>query len=103
MAMYRPLSLFVLIVFATGSIFYFLQGEDAVAQQLAFFAFYAFICVFYLFKSLYYRKHGATFNELFYVFLLPIFPPIFVVVGQLTGINDLYFSDLISASVSLNG
>ena len=72
-------------------------------KQYIFLAVYAFLGVFYLFKSFYYRRHKATFNEIFFVVGLPLLPPIFVILGQYTGINNLFFSDLLSASIIFNG
>lgn len=83
------------------SIFFFLEDNDTLAKQLVFFTVYAFIGIFYLFKSFYYRRHKATFNELFFVVGIPLLPPLFVILGEVTGVNTLYFSDLLSATLVL--
>ncbi|MHA2502938.1 MAG: hypothetical protein ACXAE3_08715 [Candidatus Kariarchaeaceae archaeon] len=90
MVFYRPISLLALVGMSTASIYFFIQDQDILAKQLAFLGLYSFLTLFYFLKSLYYRRHKATFNEIFFVVGIPLIPPLLAIVGQLTEINSLF-------------
>lgn len=103
MPLYRPVSFFALLVMISLSIFFFIEDEDTVGKQLVFFAIYVYIGLFFVLKSVYYFRQGATFNEIFFVVGLPIMPPMFAGLGYFTGVNNLYFSDLFQLTFTLRG
>lgn len=60
-------------------------------------AIFAFLTLFIMIRSIYYLKHNATFNEVFFVLIVPLIPVIVVLTQFLLGIYD-YGSNLISTS-----
>jgi len=54
-----------------------------------FLAIFAFVSFFYIFRSMYYLKHKATFNEFIFVFVLPLIPALVLLAQMLFGINEL--------------
>ena len=56
-------------------------------------AIFAFLTLFIMIRSLYYLRHNATFNEIFFVMIVPLVPVIIVLTQVLLGIYD--YSNLI--------
>lgn len=101
MAFYHKVSIFTAIVLFGVFIFYFIEGKVEEANQFLFFSIYGTITIFVLTRSLYYKKHKATFNELFFVVGLPILPLIFSYLGTSLGANSAYSFSQISVSTSI--
>lgn len=100
---YRNISLLATLVGISVSIFLFIEQRDADAKIVLFFSVYVYFLMFYLLKSLYYRKHKATFNELFFVVGMPLTPLILSTLGGLFKINELRdFSDIFIAHLDVN-
>jgi len=72
------------------SIYYFIENDNMQGRVFIFLAVYAFITLFYIFRSLYYSKHKATFNEIVFVFVLPLIPVIILFANMGVGISDMY-------------
>ena len=99
---YRNISLLAALIGISGAIFLFIEGRDDDAKIVLFFSIYTYFLMLYFLKSLYYRKHKATFNELFYVVGLPLIPLILSILGGVFKINGLRdFSDIFLLNVDL--
>ena len=51
-------------------------------------AIFAFLTLFIMIRSIYYLRHNATFNEIFFVLIVPLVPVIIVLTQVLLGIYD---------------
>ncbi len=71
------------------SIYYFIEENNEFGKLYIFIAIFAFLTLFFTFRSIYYLKHNATFNEVFFVLIVPLVPVIIVLAQILLGINDL--------------
>ncbi len=101
MAFYRTIALFVSFSLIGASIYMFLEERDDDAKVFLFLAVYAYIGLFYSLKSMYYLRHRATFNEVSFVVFLPFIPIILVLLGDFTEIDELYFSEFLTAQITL--
>jgi hypothetical protein len=72
------------------SIYYFIENENMLGRVYIFLAVYAFITLFYILRSIYYLRHKATFNEIIFVFILPLIPVIILYAQMGVGINDMF-------------
>jgi hypothetical protein len=72
------------------SIYYFIEGENQMGRLFVFLAIFAFFSFFYIFRSMYYLKHKATFNEFIFVFVLPLVPAIVLLAQKLFGIDAMF-------------
>jgi hypothetical protein len=78
----------------------FLEERDDDAKVFLFLAVYTYIGLFYSLKSMYYLRHRATFNEVSFVVFLPFVPIILVLLGDFTEIDELYFSEFLTAQIT---
>ncbi|MHA2090972.1 MAG: hypothetical protein ACW98K_08950 [Candidatus Kariarchaeaceae archaeon] len=100
MAFYRTIALFVSFALIGASIYMFLEERDDDAKVFLFLAVYTYIGLFYSLKSMYYLRHRATFNEVSFVVFLPFVPIILVLLGDFTEIDELYFSEFLTAQIT---
>ncbi len=70
------------------AIYYFIEGNSFNGKMFVFLALYAFISLFYMFRSIYYVRHSATFNEVAYVVFLPLIPLILILAQSIFEINE---------------
>ncbi|MCG3220832.1 MAG: hypothetical protein H7641_05570 [Candidatus Heimdallarchaeota archaeon] len=59
-------------------------------RLFVFLAIFAFLSFFFLFRSMYYLKHKATFNEFIFVFVLPMLPALILLAQKLFGIDAMF-------------
>ncbi|MCE7742168.1 MAG: hypothetical protein GOP50_06885 [Candidatus Heimdallarchaeota archaeon] len=79
------------------SIYFFIEENSDMGKIFIMAAIFAFLTLFIMIRSIYYLKHNATFNEVFFVLIVPLIPVIVVLTQFLLGIYD-YGSNLISTS-----
>ena len=72
------------------SIYYFIEGDNQMGRLFVFLAIFAFLSFFFLFRSMYYLKHKATFNEFIFVFVLPMLPALILLAQKLFGIDAMF-------------
>ena len=82
-------SFFLSLSMVGVSIYYFIEGNSDMGKLFVFLAIYVFISFFYVFRSLYYLRHKATFNEFIYVFVLPIIPVLIILAQVLFKIHEM--------------
>ena len=82
-------SFFLSLSMVGVSIYYFIEGNSDMGKLFVFLAIYVFISFFYVFRSLYYLKHKATFNEFIYVFVIPIIPVLIILAQVLFKIHEM--------------
>ena len=70
------------------SIYYFIEENNEMGKIFIFAAIFAFLTLFIMIRSIYYLKHNATFNEIFFVFMVPLVPVVVVLTQVLLGIYD---------------
>ena len=59
-------------------------------RLFVFLAIFAFLSFFFIFRSMYYLKHKATFNEFIFVFVLPMLPALILLAQRLFGIDAMF-------------
>ena len=105
MATWKQLSAaFLLSLTLVGvSIYYFIEDNNFLGRVYIFAAIFAFLSLFIIFRSFFYLKHKATFNEVFFVLMVPLIPVLIVLAQKLFGIYDTFIvsTGVISTS-SLN-
>ncbi len=105
MATWKQLSAaFLLSLTLVGvSIYYFIEDNSFLGRVYIFAAIFAFLSLFILFRSFFYLRHKATFNEVFFVLMVPLIPVLIVLAQKLFGIYDTFIvsTGVISTS-SLN-
>ena len=105
MATWKQLSVaFLLSLTLVGvSIYYFIEDNNFLGRVYIFAAIFAFLTLFVIFRSLFYLRHKATFNEVFFVLMVPLIPVLIVLAQKLFGIYDIFIvsTGVISTS-SLN-
>jgi hypothetical protein len=105
MATWKQLSAaFLLSLTLVGvSIYYFIEDNNFLGRVYIFAAIFAFLSLFIVFRSFFYLKHKATFNEVFFVLMVPLIPVLIVLAQKLFGIYDIFIvsTGVISTS-SLN-
>ena len=95
-------SFFLSLSMVGASIYYFIEGNSDMGKLFVFLAIYVFISFFYVFRSLYYLKHKATFNEFIYVFVLPIIPVLIILAQVLFKIHEMPSLLLSTGGISTN-
>jgi len=83
-------SFFLSLSLVGVSIYYFIEGDNMMGRLFVFLAIYVFISFFYVFRSLYYLRHKATFNEFIFVYVLPIIPVLILFAQSMFGITDMF-------------
>ena len=84
-------SAFLLSLSLVGvSIYFFIEDNDSDGKLFLFLAIYVFITLFYVFRSFYYLRHQATFNEVIFVFILPIIPVLLILAQMAFGLEALF-------------
>ena len=83
-------SFFLSLSLVGVSIYYFIEGNSDFGKLFVFLAIYVFISFFYVFRSLYYLRHKATFNEFIFVYVLPVIPVLILLAQMLFGINEMF-------------
>ena len=101
MAFYRTLAFFSALILLSSSIYFFMNDQDEEAKIMIFLAAFVYLNVFYIFKSFYYLKHRATFNEISFVFFLPIVPIILLTVAEYAGVNDIFLENFLNADAQI--
>jgi len=69
------------------SIYFFIEEKNPMGKVFIFAAIFAFLTLFIVIRSIYYLRHNATFNEIFFVMIVPLVPVIVVLTQVLLGIN----------------
>lgn len=92
MATWKQLSAaFLLSLTLVGvAIYFFIEDNDFLGKVFIFAAILAFLSLFVLFRSLFYSSHRATFNEVFFVFIVPLIPVLLLLTQKLLGIYDSF-------------
>ena len=83
-------SFFLSLSLVGVSIYYFIEGDGQMGRLFVFLAIFAFLSFFYIFRSMYYLKHKATFNEFIFVFVLPLIPALILLAQKLFGIDAMF-------------
>ncbi len=83
-------SFFLSLSLVGVSIYYFIEGDNQMGRLFVFLSIFAFLSFFYIFRSLYYLKHKATFNEFIFVFVLPLIPALVLLAQKLFGIDAMF-------------
>ncbi|MHA1954736.1 MAG: hypothetical protein ACW96U_12400 [Candidatus Heimdallarchaeaceae archaeon] len=83
-------SFFLSLSLVGVSIYYFIEGDGQMGRLFVFLAIFAFLSFFYIFRSMYYLKHKATFNEFIFVFVLPLIPTLILLAQKLFGIDAMF-------------
>ncbi|MCG3227584.1 MAG: hypothetical protein H7645_11760 [Candidatus Heimdallarchaeota archaeon] len=83
-------SFFLSLSLVGVSIYYFIEGDNQMGRLFVFLAIFAFLSFFYIFRSMYYLKHKATFNEFIFVFVLPMIPALILLAQKLFGIDAMF-------------
>ena len=83
-------SFFLSLSLVGVSIYYFIEGDGQMGRLFVFLAIFAFVSFFYIFRSMYYLKHKATFNEFIFVFVLPLVPALVLLAQKLFGIDAMF-------------
>lgn len=78
-----------------------MQNQDEEAKVMIFLAAFVYCAIFYIFKSFYYLKHRATFNEMSFVFFLPIVPIVLLSVAEYAEVNDIFFKNFFNADAQI--
>ncbi len=82
---------FLLSLILVGvAIFFFIENDNFKGRFFVFLAIYTFISLFYLFRSLYYLRYKATFNEILFVVFIPLVPIILVLAQHIFQIHDAF-------------
>ena len=102
MATWKQLSAaFLLSLTLVGvSIYYFIEDDNFLGRVYIFAAIFAFLTLFVIFRSLFYLKHKATFNEVFFVLIVPLIPLAIVLTQKLFGIYEPF---IVSTGISPEG
>ena len=86
-----PLTL--LLIALSASVFYFLKKNNTIATDVLFIGVYLTICIFFVFRVLFYFKYKATLNELFFYFFVNGIVLFILALGSLTTfIQQPYYS-----------
>ncbi len=80
------------------SIYFFIEENYDLGKIFVVAAIFAFLTIFIVIRSIYYLKYNATFNEIFFVLIVPLVPVIIVLTQVLLGVYD-YGANLISTSI----
>ena len=78
------------LILVGSSIYFFIEDNNFVGRVLIFAAIFVFLGLFIFFRSLYYSRHSATFNEIFFVLIVPLIPVLLVLAQILFGIYDSF-------------
>ncbi len=71
------------------AIYFFIQNDNDRGKVFIFIAIFALLSLIIVIRSIYYLRHSATFNEIFFVFIIPLVPVTLVLIQILLGIyND---------------
>ena len=92
MATWKQLSAaFLLSLTLVGvAIYFFIEDNDFLGKVFIFASIFAFLTLFVIFRSLFYLKHKATFNEVFFVLIVPLIPVLLILTQRLLGIYDSF-------------
>ena len=92
MATWKQLSAaFLLSLTLVGvAIYFFIEDNDFLGKVFIFASIFAFLTLFVIFRSLFYLKHKATFNEVFFVLIVPLIPVLLILTQILLGIYDSF-------------
>jgi len=94
-------SFFISLSLVGVSIYYFIEGDNLMGKVFVFIAIFVFISFYFVFRSIYYLRHKATFNEIIYVFILPIIPVLILFAQMMFNFNDIFL--LSTGEISTNG
>lgn len=71
------------------AIYFFIQNDNPKGKVFIFIAIFALLTLIIVIRSIYYLRHSATFNEIFFVFIVPLVPVTLVLIQILLGVyND---------------
>ena len=92
MATWKQLSAaFLLSLTLVGvAIYFFIEDNDFLGKVFIFASIFDFHNLFVIFISLFYLKHKATFNEVFFVLIVPLIPVLLILTQRLLGIYDSF-------------
>ncbi len=96
-------SFFISLIFVGFAIFNFLEGEDEIGRLFLMLATLTFFFLYYAFKSVYYLKYRATFNEVGFVVFLPHIPLFFGFFSRIFSVSppNIFVAD-ISGAIQLS-
>ena len=94
-------SFFIALSLIGASIYFFIEENSLMGKVYIFIAIFIFISSYLLFRSIYYLRHKATFNEFIYVFILPVIPVLLLFIQMMFNFNDFFL--ISTGEISTNG
>ncbi len=94
-------SFFISLSLVGVSIYYFIEGDNLMGKVFVFIGIFVFISFFFIFRSIYYLRHKATFNEFIYVFILPLIPVLILFAQEMFNFNDIFL--ISTGNIKTNG
>lgn len=70
------------------AIYYFVEEDNAMGKIFTMATVFALLTLFVMIRSIYYLRHSATFNEIFFVFIVPLIPVVIVLMQVLLGVYN---------------